>query len=293
MRRAQVGAITFICILGPVLLLLRLTQRVLVHAITICFIVAAFGGIGTWWVAKASRNRFLRYLVFMHAFRTIVGFSGLNTRASRQSVPCVTVSPINRRSGLGGIDLNKPGAKDAKVKVPEALGLVAGCMFLLCVVSFQVIYSGTFKGRWHQEGDVYEASWQVRAMTFPRLSTASRVRVGSPVMSPHTITPSSPAIAPGDRAQVEYNAGMASICFMLLLGFADDVLDIPWRIKIIMPLFASLPLLVGYSGHTAVAVPLPLRGIHVPLLGQLGDMLELGVLYKVTLMLLSSPSLRK
>ncbi|KAI8023857.1 UDP-N-acetylglucosamine--dolichyl-phosphate N-acetylglucosaminephosphotransferase [Camellia lanceoleosa] len=29
---------------------------------------------------------------------------------------------------------------------------------------------------------------------------------------------------------VEYNAALASICFMILLGFVDDVLDIPWRV---------------------------------------------------------------
>jgi len=28
--------------------------------------------------------------------------------------------------------------------------------------------------------------------------------------------------------QVDYNAALATICFMLFLGFADDVLDIPW-----------------------------------------------------------------
>ncbi|KAL6532881.1 hypothetical protein OROGR_013841 [Orobanche gracilis] len=30
---------------------------------------------------------------------------------------------------------------------------------------------------------------------------------------------------------VEYNAALASICFMILLGFVDDVLDVPWRVQ--------------------------------------------------------------
>lgn len=36
----------------------------------------------------------------------------------------------------------------------------------------------------------------------------------------------------GDYVQwlVEYNAALASICFMILLGFVDDVLDVPWRV---------------------------------------------------------------
>nr|GMC91249.1 UDP-N-acetylglucosamine--dolichyl-phosphate N-acetylglucosaminephosphotransferase-like [Ipomoea batatas] len=30
---------------------------------------------------------------------------------------------------------------------------------------------------------------------------------------------------------VEYNAALASICFMMMLGFVDDVLDVPWRVS--------------------------------------------------------------
>ena len=36
--------------------------------------------------------------------------------------------------------------------------------------------------------------------------------------------------------------------FMVLLGLMDDVLDIKWRYKLILPLFASLPLLIAYTG---------------------------------------------
>jgi UDP-N-acetylmuramyl pentapeptide phosphotransferase/UDP-N-acetylglucosamine-1-phosphate transferase len=49
---------------------------------------------------------------------------------------------------------------------------------------------------------------------------------------------------------VDYNAALATICFMLFLGFADDVLDIPWRVKLILPCIASLPLLIAYTGGT-------------------------------------------
>jgi UDP-N-acetylglucosamine--dolichyl-phosphate N-acetylglucosaminephosphotransferase len=37
---------------------------------------------------------------------------------------------------------------------------------------------------------------------------------------------------------------------MLLLGFVDDVLDIPWRVKLVLPCIAALPLLIAYSGGT-------------------------------------------
>lgn len=42
---------------------------------------------------------------------------------------------------------------------------------------------------------------------------------------------------------------------MVLLGFADDVLDLPWRYKLLLPTIASLPLLVTYSGVTTVLMP--------------------------------------
>jgi UDP-N-acetylglucosamine--dolichyl-phosphate N-acetylglucosaminephosphotransferase len=48
---------------------------------------------------------------------------------------------------------------------------------------------------------------------------------------------------------------------MLFLGFADDVLDIPWRVKLILPCVASLPLLIAYSGGTGVVVPKLFRGL--------------------------------
>ena len=32
---------------------------------------------------------------------------------------------------------------------------------------------------------------------------------------------------------VEYNAALASVCFMILLGFVDDVLDVPWRVYVL------------------------------------------------------------
>ncbi|MCO5558354.1 hypothetical protein L7F22_011935 [Adiantum nelumboides] len=80
---------------------------------------------------------------------------------------------------------------------------------------------------------------------------------------------------PDSEWLVEYNAALASICFMILLGFMDDVLDIPWRIKLLVPSFAALPLLMAYAGGTTVLVPKPLQGF-------IGfDILNLGWVYKL------------
>ncbi|CAN6484928.1 unnamed protein product [Victoria cruziana] len=80
---------------------------------------------------------------------------------------------------------------------------------------------------------------------------------------------------------VEYNAALASICFMLLLGFVDDVLDVPWRVKLLLPSIAALPLLMAYAGHTTIIVPKPL----IPYVGS--KVLDLGWIYKVYMGLLA------
>lgn len=57
-------------------------------------------------------------------------------------------------------------------------------------------------------------------------------------------------------------AALLSICCMLLLGFADDVLNLRWRHKLLLPTIASLPLLVVYYinfNSTTIIVPKPFR----------------------------------
>lgn len=58
---------------------------------------------------------------------------------------------------------------------------------------------------------------------------------------------------------VEYDAALLSICLTILLGFIDDVIDLRWRDKLIVPTIASFPLLVAYTGLTSVVVPIQLR----------------------------------
>lgn len=88
--------------------------------------------------------------------------------------------------------------------------------------------------------------------------------------------------ARADEWLLEYNAALASICFMLFLGFVDDVLDIPWRYKLILPMVAALPLAVSYPGGTDIVIPRPLRAYC----GGVG-ILQLGVLYKMYMVLLT------
>lgn len=85
-----------------------------------------------------------------------------------------------------------------------------------------------------------------------------------------------------DNSVELYTAAFASVTFMVLLGFADDVLNLKWRYKLILPLVASLPLLVLYTGGTCVLVPRPLR-----FLTNGKSLLELGILYYIYMAMLS------
>ena len=74
---------------------------------------------------------------------------------------------------------------------------------------------------------------------------------------------------------VEYNAALLSICMVVLLGFIDDVIDLRWKHKLIVPTIASFPLLVAYNGVTSVLVPSFLR----EMVGM--NTIDLGFLYYI------------
>ncbi|NXW58272.1 GPT acetylglucosaminephosphotransferase, partial [Eurystomus gularis] len=76
---------------------------------------------------------------------------------------------------------------------------------------------------------------------------------------------------------VELIGALLAICCMIFLGFADDVLNLRWRHKLLLPTMASLPLLMVYFtnfGNTTIVVPKPFRVL-------LGMHLDLGILYYV------------
>ena len=92
---------------------------------------------------------------------------------------------------------------------------------------------------------------------------------------------------PYDEAwHMEFNAGVVSVLFMVLLGFVDDVLDIPWRAKIVLPVFSALPLLASYRHGTDVVVPPPLRAYVPEVPGiSVDGILYLGPIYKFYMVL--------
>ncbi|KAK2735777.1 tunicamycin resistance protein [Myotisia sp. PD_48] len=74
-----------------------------------------------------------------------------------------------------------------------------------------------------------------------------------------------------------YLSGLLSLQSIVILGIGDDLLDIRWRHKVLIPALASIPMLIVYFvdfGVTHVIVPVPLQQY-------LGPFLDLGWLYYV------------
>merc|ERR550534_790839 len=74
---------------------------------------------------------------------------------------------------------------------------------------------------------------------------------------------------------VQFVAALLSVCCMVLLGFADDVLNLRWRHKLLLPTIATLPLLMVYYvnyNSTTVIIPKPLRFL-------VGHDIDLGFFY--------------
>ncbi|KAH6908028.1 UDP-N-acetylglucosamine-dolichyl [Coprinopsis sp. MPI-PUGE-AT-0042] len=81
-----------------------------------------------------------------------------------------------------------------------------------------------------------------------------------------------------------YLSSIISLLIATFLGFLDDVFDIRWRHKIPIPIIASIPLLMVYyaeQGNTNIVIPIPLRPI-------LGTLLNLGPLYYLYMVMLST-----
>ncbi|PTU19384.1 hypothetical protein P175DRAFT_0502925 [Aspergillus ochraceoroseus IBT 24754] len=74
-----------------------------------------------------------------------------------------------------------------------------------------------------------------------------------------------------------YLSGLLSLQCIVILGIGDDLLDIRWRHKVLIPAFGAIPMLIVYFvdfGVTHVVVPVPLQRY-------LGSFVDLGFLYYV------------
>ncbi|VDK77843.1 unnamed protein product, partial [Onchocerca ochengi] len=74
-------------------------------------------------------------------------------------------------------------------------------------------------------------------------------------------------------------SALTAICSAVLLGFADDVLDLRWRHKLLFPTLSSLPLLLVYyvSGSSATIVLPSLVRVLFPV----RECIDIGIFYYV------------
>ncbi|XP_055346741.1 UDP-N-acetylglucosamine--dolichyl-phosphate N-acetylglucosaminephosphotransferase-like [Paramacrobiotus metropolitanus] len=148
-------------------------------------------------------------------------------------------------AGFAGVDMSK---KD-RHKVPEAMGVVSGAIFLITMFLFIPV----------------PFAWNLASVSHNDVVFANQsVRVHADSVFPHS-------------EFVEFITAILCICCMLFLGFADDALNLRWRDKLFLPTIATLPLLMVYyvnCNSTTIIVPKPLREL-------VGYSINLGLLYYV------------
>lgn len=159
--------------------------------------------------------------------------------------------PILEKRGIFGYDINKRGTDAGKIKVPEAAGLAPGVGFLVCFIFSQQLH-------------YYNASY---ILSNPIDFIFNRPEIPRETMAAWL---------------VNYNAALATVGFMLFLGFVDDVLEVPWRVKLVLPTIASLPISVAYNGARFIAVPTALQWLVGGAAG-----VDIGILYNIYMVMLT------
>lgn len=160
------------------------------------------------------------------------------------------------KKGISGKDMSKnyENVDETNIpKIPEAQGVITGCIFLMLTI---VMIPFTL---------VNEDGTSIITRNSPDIEDVQELQLLFP------------SLLLTYRQLLQLGMALLSICCMVLLGFADDVLDLKWRHKIFLPTIASLPILVVYyitTNRTEIALPLVLRP-------WIGSTIDLGVLYYI------------
>lgn len=84
---------------------------------------------------------------------------------------------------------------------------------------------------------------------------------------------------------LKFSSTLISICFMGFLGFVDDMVDLRWRYKLVLPTVASIPIVLAYSSDKDLIIPNIL--IKILSLVNLNNIVLIGFVYKIYISLLS------
>ncbi|KAL4917252.1 glycosyl transferase family 4-domain-containing protein [Aspergillus aurantiobrunneus] len=160
------------------------------------------------------------------------------------------LGPVFIRAGLSGKDMAKP----KRPVIPETMGAVCAVVYLLVLIFFipfafykDIVAATSGGGNRDVVLEVHHVETGRTLHRFPHERLAS------------------------------YLSGLLSLQCIVILGIGDDLLDIRWRHKVLIPAFGAIPMLMIYFvdfGVTHVVVPVPLQPY-------LGPFLDLGFLYYV------------
>ncbi|KJE95172.1 dolichyl-phosphate acetylglucosaminephosphotransferase 1 [Capsaspora owczarzaki ATCC 30864] len=159
--------------------------------------------------------------------------------ATLQLIPALSSLFVN--AGLFGMDLNKPIQN--RVKVPEALGVICGAVYLICLFFFI-----PFPFIENLPDDVAEPVSDALLLHDGDRAAANAAYEALVVLHNEK----------NQRMFRSFLGALLSICCMIFLGFADDVLNLRWRHKLMLPTIATLPILMVYfANHGVTSVIFP------------------------------------
>ncbi|OGM41241.1 UDP-N-acetylglucosamine--dolichyl-phosphate N-acetylglucosaminephosphotransferase [Aspergillus bombycis] len=160
------------------------------------------------------------------------------------------LGPVFMKAGLKGRDMAKP----KRPEIPETMGAVCAVVYLLALIFFipfafykDIVAATSGGGNRDVVLEVHHVETGRMLHRFPHGRLAS------------------------------YLSGLLSLQCIVILGLGDDLLDIRWRHKVLIPAFGAIPMLIVYFvdfGVTQVVVPVPLQPY-------LGSFVDLGWLYYV------------
>jgi hypothetical protein len=154
------------------------------------------------------------------------------------------------------------------IKIPEAMGVISGATYLLCVTSF--LPFAFYEMEFNLQGDnlkwVRETiqpwrelllSEEQQLMQGANLSGAGYIGNNGNIQNnggtqqsnggTHQSNGGAGKVDLDDLKVVriaQYLAAILSICSMCFLGFADNVLNLRWRDKLVLPTIAAMPILL-------------------------------------------------
>ncbi|KAE8146207.1 glycosyl transferase family 4-domain-containing protein [Aspergillus avenaceus] len=175
-----------------------------------------------------------------------IAFSGIAFSVTYSLI--TWLSPVFMKAGLKGKDMAKP----KRPEIPESMGAVCAIVYLLALIFFipfafykDIVAATSGGGNRDVVLEVHHVETGRMLHRFPHGRLAS------------------------------YLSGLLSLQCIVILGIGDDLLDIRWRHKVLIPAFGAIPMLIVYFvdfAVTQVVVPVPLQPY-------LGSFVDLGWLY--------------